>query len=143
MSENALPQVSRSFYTDCKKCETERYHTVLTHTSATSAKMKCEVCGSTRTYKLPKVGGGATVKKVSAPRGSARIAAKANEHKAEYDKRMDGGNSPEVYSMKRQFKVSEKVNHPKFGLGVVTKVESDKMEVIFAEEMKILVHNRL
>ncbi len=143
MSENALPQVSRSFYTDCKKCATERYHTVLTHTSATAAKMKCEVCGATKTYKLPKVGAPVRPKKPGAPKGAARIAAKANEHRVEYEKRMDTGHNAESYSMKRQFKVNEKINHPTFGLGVVTKAETDKVEVIFAEEMKVLVHNRV
>ena len=51
---NELPAVARNIHLDCKKCGVERYHVVVAHTTATSAKVKCEVCGARRTYKLAK-----------------------------------------------------------------------------------------
>ncbi|MGE5084935.1 MAG: hypothetical protein ACM3MG_01440, partial [Bacillota bacterium] len=51
---NTLPPVAKSFFAFCKKCDADRYHVVLAHTSATSAKIKCEICGSQKTYSLPK-----------------------------------------------------------------------------------------
>ena len=51
---NELPPVAKNFYTFCKKCDSDRYHVVLAHTTSTSAKIKCEVCASVKKYTLPK-----------------------------------------------------------------------------------------
>ena len=55
MSElSVLPPVAKSVSYPCKKCDAERYHRVLAHTTATSAKIECEICGSKKTFKLDK-----------------------------------------------------------------------------------------
>ena len=56
MNQLILPPVAKSFYTFCKKCDVDRYHMVLAHTSSTTAKIECEVCHSRKTYSLPKTG---------------------------------------------------------------------------------------
>ena len=49
-----LPAVAKNVLYQCKKCDAERYHRVLAHTSETSAKIECEICGSKKTFKLTK-----------------------------------------------------------------------------------------
>ncbi|MFN8945822.1 MAG: hypothetical protein ACK5WZ_14495, partial [Pseudobdellovibrionaceae bacterium] len=49
-----LPSVAKSFFAFCKKCDADRYHVVLAHTSDKSAKLKCEVCKSIKSWSLPK-----------------------------------------------------------------------------------------
>lgn len=138
MSET-LPPVAKSFYTTCKKCNAERYHVVLAHTSATSAKIECEVCHSKKSYSINK-----KASKPKAPRAmsSTRVASAKASHAAQYeDLKNKSGNSLK-YSMKAQFKMNESLEHPKFGLGVVTQVFADKVEVCFSDEVRVLVHNR-
>ena len=50
--------------------------------------------------------------------------------------------SAESYSMRGSFSVNTAIQHPKFGLGVITSVLSNKIEVVFEEGPKSLVHNR-
>lgn len=136
-----LPPVAKSFHTFCKKCDVDRYHKVLAHTSSTSAKIECEVCHSKKTYTLPKS------EKAAAARAS-KTRASANQrkssHQAEYQTLLDSlATVSEVpYSLKTKFEIANKIAHPKFGLGVVRSVQPDKIEVIFFDEVKLLIHNR-
>lgn len=148
MSELTLPPVAKSFYTLCKKCEGERYHVVLAHTSSTKAKIECEVCKSRKTYTLPKTGSDApSAKRLSgaAAAGSAKkAAASARSHTGQYEiyntNKMAVDATP--YSIKTKFKESEKLNHPKFGIGFVTKTYDEKIDVIFVDEVRTLMQNR-
>ncbi len=139
---NVLPPVAKSFYTFCKKCDADRYHKVLAHTTATSAKIECEVCHSKKTYSLPKAQdrktGGTTTKRVSSE------AQRKSNHQSEYQGMLDSVAQAEMitYNIKTKFETSSKINHPKFGLGIVKSVQPDKIEVVFSDEIKTLVHNR-
>lgn len=46
------------------------------------------------------------------------------------------------YTMQSQFQVKNVIEHPKFGLGLVTRSLDDKIEVNFTDGMRSLVHNR-
>lgn len=145
MSEtNQLPPVAKSFHTHCKKCEADRYHTVVAHTTATSAKLKCEICGASSTYKLPKAG--ATGKRpltgAAAKRKEAAATAKRNAHSEEYNKLISEEGDTAAYNMKAKFTANTKIKHPKFGMGYVRAVQPDKIEVVFEDEVRNLVHNR-
>lgn len=145
-----LPPVAKSFHTFCKKCDADRYHTVVAHTTATSAKLKCEICGASSTYKLPKAGAAAKAPGAKRPlagaaakrKESAELARK-NAHSDEYQNLINNAaGDANNYTMKAKFTVNTKIQHPKFGLGFVKSVQSDKIEVIFADEVRNLVHNR-
>lgn len=140
MSEvlTALPAVAKSVFTECKKCGAERYHTVLAHKSETSAKVKCEICGAQKTFTLPKPG---KAKKVGAR--TRATTAKKNSHNDEYQSLLSGSATDAVaYTMKGKFEVNQKLQHPKFGVGFIRTVFTDKIEVVFADEVKSLIHNR-
>jgi hypothetical protein len=141
MSETlSLPPVAKSFYTFCKKCDIDRYHKVLAHTTATTAKIECEVCHSKKSYSLPKAGTEARRAKATAAKTSAR----KTSHTGEYELRNQKQQNSEalVFSVKTQYKDNQKISHPKFGIGFVQKAHLDKIEVIFSDELKSLVHNR-
>ena len=147
MAEQTLPAVAKSVYTDCKKCGAERYHVVLAHTSDTAAKVECEICHSKKTYKLPKEKKVKKAKmvipgqkpKVAAPRGAV---ARAAAHEQEYQNLLSGSGEVAPYSMKNKFSSNQKIQHPKFGVGIVKTALLDKVEVIFSDEIRNLVHNR-
>ena len=147
MSETAeitvLAPVGKTMYVECKKCGTERYHLVLTHKTATTAKVKCEVCSAQKTYSLPKKAG--TVRKnTGAATRAAKSASNAREaHNKEYEKLIDGaGAEAPAYNMKNKFEGGSKLKHPKFGVGVVRLAQPEKIEVVFEDEVRSLVHNR-
>lgn len=140
-----MPVVGKSFYTLCKKCEAERYHTVLALPNETSAKLQCEVCKAKSTWKVPKA-----KKPSTGPRGAA-LKAKANAeaarsaaHAAEYEKLgTELADEPEAaYNMKGKFEKDTRLKHPKFGLGYIRDAQPEKIEVVFADEVRSLVHNR-
>lgn len=139
MAETELPAVAKSVFLQCKKCGEERYHTVLAHTSSTSAKVKCEVCGAQKTHKFISTAKKKTGGRVTKPRVS-----KADEHRAEYEKMLAQveGSAAQKYDMKLSFAINQKLNHPKFGVGVIRNSLPDKIEVVFADEVRNLVHNR-
>lgn len=143
MPVNQLPPVAKSFFTFCKKCNADRYHVVLAHTTSKTAKIKCEVCGSQKSYSLPKAAGSTGAKKATRPRAGSETARRSS-HNAEYEAMLNAQEkTAEVsYSIKGKFALNQKINHPKFGVGVVREVQQDKVEVVFSDEVRNLVHNR-
>jgi len=139
-----LPAVAKRIPTDCKKCGGEKYHIVLAHKTATSAQVQCEVCGSKKTFKLAKpakkVPFGTPVKK---PRATT-AAARKNAHEAEFNTLMEAQGDSDVvkYNMKTKFATNQKLEHPKFGVGIIRMSLDEKIEVVFPDEVRLLVHNR-
>lgn len=140
-----MPVVGKSFYTLCKKCETDRYHTVMALPTPESAKIKCEVCKATRTWKVPKPGGEKAPLRGAVAKAKERAeAARSAAHSAEYEslsKSLDDAPTS-TYNMKNKFDKDTKLNHPKFGLGYIRAVQPEKIEVVFPDEIRSLVHNR-
>ncbi len=144
MSLNALPPVAKSFFAFCKKCDADRYHVVLAHTTATSAKIKCEICGSQKTYSLPKAQTrtGKPLTGAAKAKREQTMSARKSSHRNEYEMLLAKDTNTSDYSMKGKFEKNQKIQHPKFGLGVIKDAAIDKIEVVFADEVRTLVHNR-
>lgn len=144
MTTNVLPPVAKSFHTFCKKCDADRYHRVLAHTSATSAKIECEICKSKKTYTLPKAG--SSMAKKSTTGGTKKVAVRksANTHADEFNALMlnRGAEKGLPFSIKTKFEMDQKIDHPKFGPGFVKTVQADRIDVMFEEELKTLMHNK-
>lgn len=141
-----LPAVASKHYAFCKKCDTDRYHTVLTHTNATTVKLKCEVCSKTSTVNFaPKKpnSGAARLAGAAAARKAQAESAKRTQYQQEYEALMSKeGISTGKYSMKGKFGLDTKIDHPKFGVGYIRHVQPDKIEVVFSDQVRLLIHNR-
>lgn len=143
MSELTLPPVAKSFFMFCKKCDADRFHMVLAHTSPTAAKTECEICKSKKTYSLPKAGAAKKTTSAGGAKNSTKTT-RAKSHTGEYENRIQNQQAKEAipYSMKTLFLEKQKIQHPKFGTGFVQKAEIDRIDVIFADEVKVLIHNK-
>ena len=138
-----LPAVAKNTYYPCSKCEADRYHRVLAHLSATEARLQCEVCGSKRKMKIgakasTKVS--VTRKTTKAPTSSRGAAAHANlwqELKEKY-----GDIPAETYALSGDYRAHSLIQHPLFGIGVVTHAHPNKIEVCFEQGVKTLLHRR-
>lgn len=137
-----LPAVARNINLPCKKCECDRYFVVVAHTSPTSAKVKCEVCGSTKTFKLTKEKAPKKTASGAAKRPSTRKPAVDNEAVWNELKSQIGVDHILPYNMKSKYALANAINHPKFGVGFVTNATSEKIDVAFQEGGRSLVHNR-
>lgn len=136
-----LPEVATNFYHMCKKCNAERYHKVLAHPTDKSAKLQCEVCKAKSTYKLP------VEKKAKKTLSGAPRAVRVPRvsHASEYETLIAkaNGEAELKYSIKAKFEVDQKINHPKFGVGIIKTSMVDRVEVVFSDEVKTLMHNRV
>lgn len=142
MSELTLPAVAKSFFTFCKKCNVDRYHKVITHTSSTSAKIECEVCHSKKSYSLPKAG---TARKAPVAKDPAKKSSRRSSHADEYNQLMMSRASEAglPFSIRTKYTLNQKIEHPKFGAGFVKAVLVDRMDVMFQDELKTLIHNKV
>lgn len=134
-----LPAVARNINMPCKKCGVDRYFVVVAHTTPTSAKCKCEVCGATKTFKLTKP------KAAKAPGAKKRVAkTREPDHAAIWNdlKSQIGTDHLLPYSMKSKFALANAIQHPKFGIGFVTNATNEKVDVAFEDGGRALVHNR-
>lgn len=151
-----LPAVAKSLFTFCKKCEADRYHRVLAHLDSKSAKVECEICKAKKKFTLPKAqdrSSSARAAKsgtVRIPKEGGRSSAKSesarkNLHAEEYSLLLNslGNSDSSNYSMKLKFSVNQKLTHPKFGIGFVKSALPDRIEVVFSDEIRSLVHNRV
>jgi hypothetical protein len=128
-----LPAVASNFYFWCAKCVEDRYHKVLTHPTKSSAKLECEVCKKKSTFKL-----GGAKKKVTRKRKKAKT---PEEVWVELKDKTDIS-QVEPYNMKKKFKEETAIDHPKFGLGVITEANGLAIQVTFEDGERSLVHNR-
>jgi hypothetical protein len=145
MTDLTLPPVAKSFYMFCKNCDADRYHRVLAHTSSTTAKVECEVCHSRKSYSLPKSAGAAKAASTRAVNRAATSAAnRARTHTGEYENRVQNQLEHQAYpySIRASFLENQKIQHPKFGLGFVQKALADRVDVIFSDEVRTLIHNK-
>ena len=123
----------------CSKCELVLAHTVIAMVGLKPVRVKCNTCQGEHKFR-PAPG--------SAPTASvaARKAARpAREKKVEisFEEMLAGRKKAAVpYSVKRTFAVDDVLDHPTFGRGFVTAVRTDKVEVTFRGDVKVLVHGR-
>jgi hypothetical protein len=136
-----LPAVARNIHLFCKKCNVERYFVVVAHTSATSAKTKCEVCGATKTFKLEAAKKPAKAASKSGVKKTPRVKGPTPEE-IWTSLRDSSKSEAKPYNMKGKFEVDTAIQHPKFGLGFVRTSAIEKIEVAFQEGVRSLVHNR-
>ena len=133
----------------CTRCRLSLAHTILAMVGTKIARVRCNTCGGDHAYRSAP---GTTDKPSAAARASASgtRAPKASRASAEekiiisFEEQLAGkdvANAPR-YSPKDTYKVEQVVQHPTFGLGLVTAVRGDKVDITFKSETKTLVHGR-
>lgn len=113
----------------CGKCKEMREHVIAAlDDKGGIARVECRTCQSNHIYRERKTA--TKTASTRAPRGSKKDAAAAIE--------AVGPLRP--YSMQARFAVGDRLEHQKFGLGVVIEVRASKIDVKFGKELKTLIH---
>ena len=133
------PKVAKDIVSYCTSCRMDLVHTVVAVKGDKVVRVLCRTCKKEHAYRLPEeLRVSATRKRVAkdpAPR-------KGRSTTAEWETAMEGMKhlTATPYVMGGCYEAGEKVDHPVFGLGAVTKlIAADKMEVLFEEGTKLLV----
>ncbi len=109
----------------CGRCKEEREHVIVAlDERGAIARVQCRTCQSLRNYRA--------AKKPPASTRTGRAAAVTPT---------EGEVGPVVtYSMQQRFRVGERIEHPKFGIGTVIETRYDKIDVRFGKEVRTLIH---
>jgi hypothetical protein len=128
----------------CSKCELNLAHTIVAMVGPKVVKVKCNTCGADHVYRgqqpLVKAQSFAAPKKsagVRTPRAQAVVV-------STWEERLKGKDVSRArrYSPKETFVLDEVVDHPTLGLGLVTAVRGDKVDIAFKQYDRTLVHGK-
>lgn len=129
----------------CTRCRDVRNHTIVAMVGERVVRVRCNTCDGEHNYREPAAPRAAapkgTAAKAETPRRTTRAA--ADPHAAERTAWAElspnlhhEGATP--YRMDGAYRVNEQIAHPVFGLGVVQRVVSGKVEVLFQDGKKLL-----
>jgi len=126
----------------CTSCKMDLNHVIVALKGDRIAKVQCLTCKKEHVYRAPK---GASEPQPRAATRSRKSEAEETHSsiEAEWEKLMTTHRDMPVkaYSTKAHFGLGDKLNHPTFGDGIVGKlIYPNKLEVIFRNDVKILIH---
>lgn len=112
----------------CGKCKETREHVIAAlNDKGGISRVQCRTCQSNHLYRERQT-------RTSSPRSTAGTGRKGSA------KEIDDSGPLRPYSMTERFNIGDRVEHVKFGIGVVVGVRSEKIDVKFGRELKILLH---
>jgi uncharacterized Zn finger protein len=110
----------------CPACKNVRKHAITAMKGTRAAKTECRSCGSVHPYRK------------NPPDTKAK-------KRSQYEDAMEGRDvtKPIPYRLNRKLNQDDVIQHKAFGVGLVIRVVSDKkIEVLFEDSSKLLVHGR-
>ncbi|EAU62386.1 conserved hypothetical protein [Stigmatella aurantiaca DW4/3-1] len=134
----------------CTRCKLTLAHTILAMVGTKIARVRCNTCGGDHAYRsAPGTTDRPTASSRSSTSSSSRPSAASRAEKPEkvvisFEEQLAGkdiANAPK-YSPKDTYRLDQVIQHPTFGLGLVTAVRGDKVDIVFKSETKTLVHGR-
>lgn len=132
----------------CTKCNLNLAHTIIAMVGPKVEKVECNTCRSVHKYRgqqpLVKAQSFAAPKKASTATKATKTPGSRSRTVITWDEQLKGKDLSRAkkYSPKETFAVDEVVDHPTFGLGLVTAVRGDKVDISFKQEDKTLVHGK-
>jgi hypothetical protein len=119
----------------CTKCRMTLAHTILAMVGTTKiARVQCNTCGGQHAYRTEDGSRPKAAPRAPLPR---KEVISFDQRLAEMDPSKRRG-----YSPKETFALDDVVSHPTVGMGIVTAVRPDKIDVAFKAFAKVLVHAR-
>jgi len=131
----------------CTRCKLTLAHTILAMVGTKIVRVRCNTCGGDHVYRSAP---GTTDRPSASSRSTtARSAGTPRAERPEkvvisFEEQLAGkdiANAPK-YSPKDAYQLDQVIQHPTFGLGLVTAVRGDKVDIAFKSETKTLVHGR-
>lgn len=130
----------------CTSCKMDLNHIIVALKGDRIAKVQCLTCKKEHAFKAAKgvVEPGKAVKATRTKKKAASDEEEVNHSiEAEWQKLMLAHKDAPTkgYTVKSNFGLGDKINHPTFGEGIVGKlIYPNKIEVIFQMDVKVLIH---
>jgi len=119
------PQLGGDVDAYCGRCKESREHVIAAlNQDGAIGRVQCRTCQSNHIYRERKT----------------RAAASPRSSRKEATVEIDESGPLKPYAMTESFKIGDRVEHARFGIGVVVGVRSEKIDVKFGRELKILIH---
>lgn len=130
----------------CTRCKLTLAHTILAMVGSKIARVRCNTCGGDHGYRgAPGTTDRVTATRSRTPRATPSRSVERDEKIViSFEEQLAGkdiANAPK-YSARDTYSLDQVIHHPTFGLGFVTAVRGDKVDVTFKSETKTLVHGR-
>lgn len=126
------PQLGGDVETYCGRCKDSREHVIAAlNAQGEIERVQCRTCQSNHIYRE---------KKVATKTASTRTRSSATPTKKTIAEMEMSAGPARPYSMQQRFKVGERIEHPKFGTGLVVEERSGKIDVKFGRELKTLIN---
>lgn len=125
----------------CTKCRLVLAHTIEAIAAGIIKRVQCNTCRGKHQYKSAEPGQKPVIEK----KASRTSGPKVVSSKSDYTRVMNGRDFQRAvdYSMSRNYKNGELINHIKFGLGIVVGAkDAQKVEVLFSDGPKILLQGK-
>lgn len=128
---------------DCHTCKLNLAHTILAMVGDKVERVQCNTCGSQHRFRSSQPLQRNSFAAPKAP-AAARARATPRPKKNDFDDAVVGKDVSRArrYAVSETFAVDEVVDHLSFGLGVVTAVRGDKVDVVFRAGVKTLAHGK-
>jgi hypothetical protein len=137
----ATPIVGKDIDSWCTKCKLVLAHTIEAVVNGRVTRVHCNTCGGQHAYRA-KAPGTSARKPRSTRSASERAESKRITDFATMLRNRDPSTA-HAYATTERFKPGDLIRHPTFGLGLVTALkEMNKIEVVFGDGAKTLVHKR-
>ena len=141
-------QVGNNVDSWCTRCKLMLAHTVEAMVGAKITRVHCNTCGAQHAYRSHQPGeraakGGKGTRAERVARGAGN--ADARSPKLGYEALMQGRDvaTARRYASAERFAPADLIRHATFGVGLVTKIkEGNKIEVLFPDGPRVLVHGR-
>ncbi len=133
MSEIAIGKNVDSY---CGKCKLVLAHTIETVVDGKIKRVHCNTCQAQHAYRANAPG--------ARKKAAAAASSSAMPTVADYDdllKKYDSAKA-KPYAPTTQFTERDLLNHTTFGLGIVTVRRGDKIDVLFPDKPRTLIHAR-
>jgi len=122
----------------CTRCKMNLAHTILAMVGTKIARVRCNTCGGDHVYRT-EAGTSSSSSRAANPRVS-----RAEKVVISFQERLAGQDlaAAPAYSPRETYAVDQVLRHPTFGVGIVSAVRQDKIDVAFKADQKTLVHGR-
>ncbi|MCY1041764.1 hypothetical protein OV208_10615 [Corallococcus sp. bb12-1] len=132
----------------CTRCKMSLAHTILAMVGPKIARVRCNTCNGEHAFRgkpgtTDRPTKAATAKAARAASGTTRTT-RSEKVVISFDDQLAGKDiaSAPKYSPKDTYRVDQVIHHPTFGVGLVTAVRGDKVDLTFRSDTKTLVHGR-
>ena len=139
--------VGKDLFAMCGKCDAT-WHVIVAMEGAKVTKVQCKQCMGYHRYRVPP--GEVNVNKTATKRGATTRRRVASSTRSRARRKVD---SPLIepnlelpvrdYAISGSYEVGERIEHPKFGQGVVEQLtDAGKMNVFFEDGRRTLIYGR-